>query len=340
MQSARNVKRNSDQIVDAIVAAGYRQAPRHRRFRYRRAHPRHPGDPRSRRSRPRSRPRPRPQFLHDDLQQPRDFHCGDALGCAPGFPVGCDFGARGIQDVYGQPDRTGNRRRDQCSLAPALRLQGLRGRRFASGCCVRARPAIGRPTANLLITDRWKVGDEGEFGALLDFSYTNMHYQDSISSNAYFVAPSLGPTGLRAPDWPFIEYNEAHRYRPSLNGAIQYRAEPRPRILCRGPVAGFPPAYRGSRISSSRCGAGKPTPTSNRATARPISSRAGRCSILTEAKAGRAARATRPNTYQFAGGGSWDHGPLRVTADLARTNSTFTGDTESVDWVFAGVTGQ
>src|SRR5205085_996125 len=41
----------------------------------------------------------------------------------------------------------------------------------------------------------------------------------------------------------------------------------------------------------------------------------------------------KTNTYQFAGGGRYDAGDLRITADVARTDSTFTGSTESVDYV-------
>src|SRR5687767_12018303 len=66
------------------------------------------------------------------------------------------------------------------------------------------------PNGDIMITDRWNVGD-GEMGALLNFSYTKLHYLDSIIANAYFVAP--GPNGGRFPDWPFIEYNEATRTR-------------------------------------------------------------------------------------------------------------------------------
>ena len=40
----------------------------------------------------------------------------------------------------------------------------------------------------------------------------------------------------------------------------------------------------------------------------------------------------RTDTYQIAVGGSYDAGPLRITADLARTDSTFKLRTESVDY--------
>src|SRR3954447_19170105 len=39
------------------------------------------------------------------------------------------------------------------------------------------------PNGNVMITDRWRVGD-GEMGALLNCSYTSLHYLDSIISNA------------------------------------------------------------------------------------------------------------------------------------------------------------
>jgi TonB-dependent receptor len=43
----------------------------------------------------------------------------------------------------------------------------------------------------------------------------------------------------------------------------------------------------------------------------------------------------KTDTYQFAIGGSWDSGPLKLSADLARTSTTFTGSTASVDFRLA-----
>ncbi len=58
------------------------------------------------------------------------------------------------------------------------------------------------PNANLLISDRWRVGD-GEMGALINFSYTRLHYRD------FDPAPSLldcrqsrRRRGGRSPDFP------------------------------------------------------------------------------------------------------------------------------------------
>src|SRR3954453_16075959 len=75
------------------------------------------------------------------------------------------------------------------------------------------------PNAQLLISDRWDTG-AGEFGALINFSYTRLHYQDSIRRHGFFIADLAGG---RSPDWPEIHYNQAERTRPSINGALQWR---------------------------------------------------------------------------------------------------------------------
>ena len=56
----------------------------------------------------------------------------------------------------------------------------------------------------------------------------------------------------------------------------------------------------------------------------------GCCGVAPEGWQGATKR--RTNTYQFAVGGSYDAGPLRVSADLAHTASTFKLYTESVDF--------
>ena len=44
----------------------------------------------------------------------------------------------------------------------------------------------------------------------------------------------------------------------------------------------------------------------------------------------------KTDTYQFAVGGRYDVGPLRLTADLARTRSKFKGSTASIDYRVMG----
>jgi len=189
------------------------------------------------------------------------------------------------------------------------------------------------PNGNIMITDRWNVGD-GEMGALLNFSYTSLHYQDSISSNAYFVAPGLGPLPDRTPDWPYVEYDEAHRIRPSLNGAIQWRPSPDLEFYVEGLWQGFRHQIEDRHFEQPIWGGQSYTNIQLRDSTNLVES--GTVFNAFRGQGWQGGTHNSTNTYQFAGGGSWDHGPLRITGDLARTNSTFTGHTESIDWALCG----
>ena len=184
------------------------------------------------------------------------------------------------------------------------------------------------PNGNILITDRWKVGDEGEMGALLDFSYTKLHYLDSIISNADFVAPFAN--GTRSPDWPLIEYDEATRTRPSLNGAIQYRASPDLELYVEGLWQGFRHEIQDRHFEQPIWGG----QTYTNIVTQPGTNLAESGTVFNprRGEGWQGGTFNKTNTYQFAAGGRYDAGPLRITADVARTSSTFKGSTESVDY--------
>lgn len=186
------------------------------------------------------------------------------------------------------------------------------------------------PNGNLMITDRWDVGD-GEMGALLNFSYTKLHYLDSIISNAFFVAP--GPDGGRFPDWPFIEYDEATRTRPSLNGAIQWRPTPDLEFYVEGLWQGFRHKIQDRHFEQPLWGGASYTNIQQR-DGNLIES--GTVFNPFRGEGWQGGTFNKTNTYQFAAGGRYDAGPLLITGDIARTDSTFTGSTESVDYVLCG----
>jgi TonB-dependent receptor len=199
------------------------------------------------------------------------------------------------------------------------------------------------PNGNIMVTDRWKLGDEGEIGALLNFSYTRLHYLDSIISNAYFVAPldllangTPPPPGVpadvhyRLPDWPYIEYDEATRTRPSLNGAIQWRPNSDLEVYVEGLWQGFRHEIQDRHFEQPLWGGASYTNLEFQPGTNLIES--GTVFNSRRAEGWQGGTYNKTNTYQFAAGGRWDHGPLRITADLGRTNSTFTGSTESVDF--------
>ena len=84
------------------------------------------------------------------------------------------------------------------------------------------------PNGNLLLSDRWHVGD-GEMGALVNFSYTDLHYLDFEISDTDFIAdPTVQPSGqhIRLPDIQRLFYGTADRKRPSVNASWQWRPSP------------------------------------------------------------------------------------------------------------------
>ena len=200
-----------------------------------------------------------------------------------------------------------------------------------------------KPNAQLLLTNRWDVGG-GEVGALINFSYTRMHYQDSIRRHGFFIAdlgtppPPGSPEGTpgiflgRTPDWPEIQYAEGDRWRPSINGALQWRPSPDLEFYAEGLWQGYREEVTDAMWSQPLWGGGFGAYSN-------LTFRDGTNQILSgtvtaprRAQGFQGATKRRTDTYQFAVGGRYDAGPLRLTADLARTSSTFKLRAESVDF--------
>jgi TonB-dependent receptor len=190
------------------------------------------------------------------------------------------------------------------------------------------------PNGNLLLTDRWDTGI-GEIGVLLNGSYTEMQYLDSEPSNTDFIAnPTINGTETRFPDIQRLFYRSGNRVRPSVNGAIQWRPSPGLEFYAEALWQGFRnkiddrllevPLYGATysnlvyRDGTNLLRSGTATNPGNR--------------IFTF----QGATYNKTDTYQYAVGGSYVSGPFKLTADLARTESTFTGSTESLDRVFNG----
>jgi TonB-dependent receptor len=187
-----------------------------------------------------------------------------------------------------------------------------------------------RPNGQLLLTDRWQVG-RGEIGALINFSYSQLHYLDSTRSNTDFVAG--GPQGGRYPDIQRVTYGEGVRSRPSVNGALQWRPAPGLEFYVEGLWQGFRNKLSDRELSAALWGGQQYTNIQFRPGTNLIQSGTVVNPFRPEGFQGGTYNKT--NTTQFAVGGSWDSGPLKVSADLARTDSKFTGSTESVDYNFA-----
>jgi iron complex outermembrane receptor protein len=185
------------------------------------------------------------------------------------------------------------------------------------------------PNGQLLLSDRWTTS-AGEFGALINFSYTRLHYQDSIRRHGFFIADLAGG---RSPDWPEIHYNQADRWRPSVNGALQWRPSPGLEFYVEGLWQGYrenvtdnmwaQPLWNGGSATYSNIVRDGPNIVSGTVT---------RPGNPGETWGFQGATKRDTNTYQFAAGGSWDAGALHISGDVARTSSTFHLRTESVDY--------
>lgn len=188
------------------------------------------------------------------------------------------------------------------------------------------------PNGNILVTNRWESG-ESEFGALIAFSYTNLKYLDSTRSNTDFVAGG-GPNGTRFPDIQRITYGVGDRERPSANFALQWSPNPDVEFYVEGLWQGFRnrvsdrettvPLWGGSGFSDFETQDGRPDLLESGTVTDPF-----------RPDGFQGGTYNKTNTYQAAIGGTWDAGPLQVSADLAYTDSTFTGSTASVDFAFA-----
>lgn len=199
------------------------------------------------------------------------------------------------------------------------------------------------PNFNFLVSTRWNAGG-GEMGLLLNVSRTELEYLDSEPSNTDFLQTfrregdrliCCGPADARFPDIQRLFYRSGNRVRPSANAAFQWRPSPGLEFYAEALYQGFRnriddrlvavPLYNGGSYSNLVFREGTNLLESGTVTglADPIFTFQG-------------GTFNRTNTYQFAVGGSWDSGPLRLTADVARTRSTFRGSTESVDRIFRG----
>src|SRR3954468_17532306 len=181
------------------------------------------------------------------------------------------------------------------------------------------------PNAQLLISDRWS-GSGGDFGALINFSYTRFSYQDSIRRHGFFIADLAGG---RSPDWPEIHYNKADRWRPSINGALQWRPQPGLEFYVEGLWQGYREHVTDNMWAQPLWNGGSATYSNIVKDGNDIvSGTVTRPGNPGETWGFQGTTKRWTNTYQFAAGGSYDAGSLRISGDVARTRSTFNLRTE------------
>jgi iron complex outermembrane receptor protein len=331
LQSAQNIKRNSDQIVDAIVAEDIGKLPD---VAVSDTAARIPGIQVQREGGEASRVllRGLDERFYATTYNGREIFTAETRSVALQ-----DFPAGGISAIEAFKTSTANI--VEAGVSGLINVRSRRPFDFTgfevAGSVWGNYPQQSRdakPGAQLLISNRWDTG-AGEFGALINFSYTQMRYQDSIRRHGFFIADLAGG---RSPDWPEIHYNEGNRWRPSVNGALQWRPSPGLEFYVEGLWQGYraeltdrmwaQPLWGGASYENLVFEPGTNhiiSGTVNRPTA---------CCGGNQTWGFQGATKRRTNTYQFAAGGSYDAGPLRITADIARTSSEFNLRTESIDY--------
>ncbi|WP_375426928.1 TonB-dependent receptor [uncultured Sphingomonas sp.] len=195
------------------------------------------------------------------------------------------------------------------------------------------------PNGNMLISNRWETGI-GEIGLLVNGSYTELQFLDSEPSNTDFVAdPTINGQRVRFPDIQRLFYRSGNRSRPSGNASLQWRPSPDLEFYAEGLYQGFRNRIDDRTIEVPLFGNAESRTSYGNLVLRPGANLLESGTVTNSAGALFAIQGgtfNKTDTYQFAVGGIYDVGPLRITADLARTKSSFTGSTESVDRTLAG----
>ena len=201
------------------------------------------------------------------------------------------------------------------------------------------------PSGNLLYSNRWNT-ELGEFGALGNVSYAESAYYNGVRYNATWFPQAQAQWNIEQPysDGGFILpatvglYNSSgNRRRPSANVALQFRPNDELNFYFDGIYQG----YRGRGmadnfwypLTDSDSLNGTPN-LSNIVMVDGTDNR--QAAALTKSggvppQAFRSTNSGATDTYQYAIGAQWDHGPLKVVTDLAYTDSKYTNDEWSFD---------
>lgn len=202
------------------------------------------------------------------------------------------------------------------------------------------------PNGNLLISDRWDTGI-GEMGLLVNASYVGINFLDSTREQSLVIASTNGTNtdgstynsapgyaaGLRFPDAQgnFLGYGE--RYRPSANAAFQWKPTPELEIYADGLYQGFRsqdynrwmfmPVYGNITLSNITT-----IPGTNQIASATVSG-----SVRPDGYTGSFNGKT--DTYQGGGGAIWKKDRMQISADIAYTDSKYTANLVNVDYAMA-----
>lgn len=208
------------------------------------------------------------------------------------------------------------------------------------------------PNFNFLATKRFDLPSGAEIGLLLNASRTELEYRDAEISNTDFVQTFnnvggvLEPNGgagtfARFPDVQRLYYRSGNRVRPSINGVIQYKPTPDTELYAEGLWQGYRDKIDDSLLAAELWRNIGATNLVFRPGTNIVES--GTFTLVGQNNVGpgrldagglfsfQGGTYNTTDTYQFAIGTRIRRGPVRFNLDIARTGSTFRGSTESLD---------
>lgn len=188
---------------------------------------------------------------------------------------------------------------------------------------------------NFLISNRWDTGI-GEIGILVNAAYTKLRHLDSTREESVVIGPDFDRASeipFRYPDATALYYGAGDRERPSATAAIQWKPTPELEIYADGLFQGFRSHDTNRFFFSPLFG----TPTFTNVVLEDDGVRA---QSLTATGAVRPEGFTgavrgKTDTYQAAAGAIYTADGLRVSADIAYTDSTYTQKAANIDFAAA-----
>src|SRR5438309_11608477 len=179
LQSARNIKRNSDQIVDAVVAEDIGKLPD---ITVSDTAARIPGIEVERAGGEANRVLLRGL---DNVYYPTTYNSRELFTAETRSVALQDFPSNAVASIEAFKTSTANL--IEPGIAGLINVRSRRPFDFkgleVAGSVWGTYPMQSKdltPNATVLLSDRWRAGD-GEMGALINVSYTRLHYRDSIS---------------------------------------------------------------------------------------------------------------------------------------------------------------
>lgn len=321
LRSSQNIKRNSDQIVDSIVAEDIGKLPD---VTVAETAARIPGIQVDR-----ARGEAAGQVLLRGLPDLTTTYNGREIFTAETRSVALgDFPAGGISAIEAFKSTTAEL--IEGGIAGLINVRSrrpfdFRDREISGSFRYAYATQSGEwdPNGNLLFSDRWDAGD-GEIGLLLNFSYTQLRYLDSARWNSGNIISRTTTTGQQflAPEAVGIFYGTGDRRRPSINGALQWRPRPGLEFYVDGLWQGYRDRVADRQFENRLWGGAQFT----NLTLRPGTNQAQSVTVQPDPPPFLFQGATfrETDTYQFAVGGSWEADDnLRISADVARTDSRF-----------------